>query len=129
MASSSSELVEIDAAENHDSAVAECVDLVEKSQNLIGKQIIDFIEMVCLHSSDGNGSNTNENLACLVSVLAWQDVKVCHEGNSKQMSKEIQWESAAIKAKDVIENLPTVTYFRENLFCFFGEETWPDFFN
>ena len=54
MASSSSELVELDAAEVHDSTEEDSVDLVEKNQYLIGKQIIDFIEMVCLHSSDGN---------------------------------------------------------------------------
>ena len=106
------------------------VEAVAISQTLIGKQISDYIEIVCNTEAGTNpaGSNCLESLLHLVCLLSWQCVKANPLAPTKQFRSEVQWETACVQAKEIVTNLPLATYFRENLFIFFEDETWPSGF-
>ena len=84
------------------------VEAVAISQTLIGKQISDYIEIVCNTEAGTNpaGSNCLESLLHLVCLLSWQCVKANPLAPTKQFRSEVQWETACVQAKEIVTNLP-----------------------
>jgi len=92
------------------------------------EKVEDFVKIIVATGSTKKEGTSNlvENLWNMVVCLAWNFVHTSKE--LRQSKQEDQWSAATLQLREIMRNLPTATYWQENLFVHFPQQKWPTAF-